>query len=777
MRFLFIIFIVSISLQVKGQQKVRFENQSIQTVLQQLENQFDVRFSYNNSVLREKNFSYTGTSDLSRILEEIQQQCLINFEFIDPKNIIVTLEKDVLYYEDLDEVTVTSEYLTFGFDQNQNDGSITLNPKKQGVLPGLTEADVLQSLQLVPGISSPTESATNIHIRGNTPDQNLVLWDGIKMYHQGHLFGMISAFNPNITDRVQVYKSGTSVKYSEHISGVIDMYSADNILQTTNVGIGANLTTADAFLKVPLINDKLGVLFSARRALTDVFDSPTYSKLKDKVFQNTKIEQNNVLVQEEDLRVLKDLFYFTDINAKLLWKISDRQKISFSSLFVNNTLDYTSVDLENEGSNDKLNLKNNGFSLTYENTLNEQWKIASTLQYSDYNSDYNLTIFNNGDDSYNKINTIHDFGALVQTQYHINQKSNVTLGADFSDHKVNFNINFPQDSSENESENNTLKTTSIFSEYALESKLWNLRAGVRANFYSIINKPYLEPRLYVGYQLNDFNKINFSVEVKNQTLSQLVTFEFNELGLDNNIWTLTDNDDIPILRNYQLNAGYNFNKNGWKIDIESYYKQNKGLTSFTRGFSSSSVQDNYTSGNSETYGLDVLIKKRINRFRSWVSYSLSKTDFSFENLQSATFPGNFDQRHVITFAGSYKLRKLQFSLGWYLATGKPFSKPDDINSFTNDDNEIENLLEFESLNNNRLPTYHKLDTSITYDFKIGRSKSIDSRVGVSLLNIYNRRNELDRFFDIEDNASQNEITQQTIVGLGITPNFLFRISF
>ena len=777
MRFLLILFVVLISIQVKAQQKISFDNQPIETVLKTLEKQFNVRFSYNNATINEQKFSYAGDLDLQNILDQILQQCLIKFELIDNENIIATLQKDNFYYEDLDEVTVITEYLTFGFDQNQNDGSISLNPKKQGVLPGLTEADVLQSLQLVPGISSPTESATNIHIRGNTPDKNLILWDGIKMYHQGHLFGMISAFNPNITDRVNVYKSGTSVKYSEHISGVIDMYSADDILNKTSVGIGANLTTADTFIKVPLVKNKLGVLLSARRALTDVFDSPTYSKLKNKVFQNTKIEQNNALVQEEELRVLKDLFSFTDINAKLLWQISDRQKISFSSLFVNNTLDYTSVDFENEGSNDKLDLTNNGFSLNYENTLNDRWKISSTIHYSDYNSDYRLNVFNDGEDSYNKINTIEDFGALLQAQYQIQQNSHITLGVDFSDHKVNFNISYPQDASENEIENNALKTTSVFSEYSLQLNRLNLRAGLRTNFFTTIDQINFEPRFYVGYQLNDFNKVNFSAEVKNQTLSQLVTFEFNELGLDNNIWTLTDNDDIPILKNYQLNAGYNFNKNGWKIDIESYFKRNKGLTSFTRGFSSSSVQDNYTSGSSETYGLDVLIKKRINRFRTWISYSLSKTDFSFENLQAIKFPGYLDQRHIIAVASSYKLKNLQFSLGWYLATGKPFSVPNGIDSFTNSDNEIENSLEFGDLNNNRLPTYHKLDTSVTYDFKIGSSKKINSRIGVSVLNIYDHKNELDRIFDLEESNNQNEIVQQTVVGLGITPNFLFRISF
>jgi hypothetical protein len=81
-----------------------------------------------------------------------------------------------------------SNYLTSGIDKN-NDGSISISPSQLGILPGLTEPDVLQSIQLLPGVQSPNETASGLFIRGGTPDQNLILWDGIKMYHSGHFLG------------------------------------------------------------------------------------------------------------------------------------------------------------------------------------------------------------------------------------------------------------------------------------------------------------------------------------------------------------------------------------------------------------------------------------------------------------------------------------------------------------------------------------------------------------------------------------------------------------
>ncbi|HEY4617322.1 MAG TPA: carboxypeptidase-like regulatory domain-containing protein, partial [Flavobacterium sp.] len=100
--------------------------------------------------------------------------------------------------EELNQVLI-NVYLTPGL-QKYLDGSTVLNTKKFGILPGLIEPDVLQSIQVLPGVESTNESIANINVRGGTNDQNLMIWDNIKMYHSGHFFGLISAYNPNLTN-------------------------------------------------------------------------------------------------------------------------------------------------------------------------------------------------------------------------------------------------------------------------------------------------------------------------------------------------------------------------------------------------------------------------------------------------------------------------------------------------------------------------------------------------------------------------------------------------
>jgi len=73
---------------------------------------------------------------------------------------------------------------------------IKMSPAKLAELPSLGEKDIFRTFQLMPGIGGSSGSSAGLYVRGGTPDQNLILYDGFTVYHQEHLFGMFSAFNP-----------------------------------------------------------------------------------------------------------------------------------------------------------------------------------------------------------------------------------------------------------------------------------------------------------------------------------------------------------------------------------------------------------------------------------------------------------------------------------------------------------------------------------------------------------------------------------------------------
>jgi len=682
----------------------------------------------------------------------------------------------------LDEIVLT-EYITTGFDRNNSDGSLLVKPRKLGILPGLTEPDVLQSLQLLPGISSPEESASDLHIRGGTPDQNLVLWDGIKMYHQGHFFGQISAFNPYITDQVEVYRSGTSVKYGDRISGVIDIKSTNKIPEKLEVGAGFNFTQADIFAKIPVDKD-LGLILSARRSYSDLIETVTFKKLNRKVFQNTKIDNGQTNLEEE-FDIVDNTFYFTDFNIKAIWKPSEKDHIAFSSLFVTNDLDYQARSSETFDK-DNLDLINNGYSLVWNRQQNDRLRFTISSYLSNYESDFvfnELEIEDNEVFDLSKKNNVDDFGITGMAHLNFGNEHGLLAGYDFNSSRVFYTI----DSAENgqvesdEFEDDNLNAHAVYGEYQYTNKAISLRAGVRANYFSSDKRVYVEPRLSTEIRITEDLALKASGEIKNQVISQLLLFDFNDIGVGNNIWVLADAVDIPVLNNKQLTLGFLFAKKGWKLDVDGYYKRIKGMTSFGQGFNNSSLSiADYAEGSSEIYGLDVLLKKRIGNFRTWVSYSISKTNFLFPDLQSSTFPGNFDQRHTLTFSNTVTLKQFQFSLGWTFNTGKPFSQPQGIETMMDGDDVVNNLIYTEQ-NNGRLENYHRLDASVVYDFFLGNNKRYKARIGASLLNIYNRDNQLDKVFRIANNEDDDDldaqIIEETRTGLGITPNIVFRINF
>ncbi len=785
--FLIILFLtVHLSAQ---EQKLEYLNEPLSIIIPDLESKFPVRFAFNNDLLTNKTFTFSGVITLEEILEEIKKQAILEFHFLDAKNIIIKRAAfdPSITITNLDEVLISNEYLTTGFDKIESDGSIKVNPDDLGILPGLTEPDVLQSLQLLPGISSPTESASDLHIRGGTPDQNLVLWDGIKMYHQGHFFGLISAFNPYITETINVSRSGTSAKYGDRISGVIDIRSSDKVHDSLTAGIGFNLIKADAFIKAPIVKDKLSLTASVRRSYSDVLSTITFKKMSNKVFQNTKVEGVSNQLENSDFEELHNKFYFTDYNFKTVWKPFTKHTITFSSLFVVNKLDYTAkinypdIDIELTA-NDYLDLTNRGFNIKWDVNISDKVDLKTSTYSSDYKSEYGYSDTLGPEDVYtsNTINDIKDLGGNTALHFFPNNKNSFKIGYDIVSNTIDYNItsdyNNDPESHFEEKDNDKLNIHSLFYEHIFQNKKWMLQTGIRASKVTTVNKEFLEPRLFLNYKLNKFWSIKTSLEIKNQSISKVLSETQNDLGLGNSLWILADNDR-PVLNNRQFSIGTLYEHQGWKIDIDGYFKKIKGLTVLKDFFTINEGEPTFSTGKSETIGVDILIKKRIRNFRTWLGYTVSKTNYFFNNINNSKgFLGNFDQTHVISLSNTYTHKNFQFSLGWNAATGKPFTKAIGV------DQDFFEIV-YEKKHASRLKTYHKLDASVMYDFYLTNSKTTKARIGVSLINIYDHKNELEKTYRLDtqyDEATDtytDNIIEQTNYGLRFTPNLVFRVNF
>ncbi|WP_273273490.1 TonB-dependent receptor [Maribacter polysiphoniae] len=676
-----------------------------------------------------------------------------------------------LNYEELDEVIVY-QFLTTGLSK-EIDASIRLTTADFGILPGLIEPDVLQTIQALPGIKSIDETVSNINIRGGTNDQNLILWDGIKMYQSGHFFGLISAFNPYLTDKVTVIKNGTSAQYGDGVSGVLDIETKNDITDDFYGGAGFNLINGDVYGEIPL-SPYTAFQFSARRSLTDFFDTPTYTSFFDRAFQDSQIKsgsgQNDEIKRNED-------FYFYDFTAKLLYDLNPYHKIRVSFININNHLYYNEQNLTTSSeTQSRLNQTNISFGGSLESEWNDVFSTKINAYYTRYNLDSENTTVNSPQ-LLSQENEVIETALKLKTTYKLRDALNWLNGYQITETGVlNFSdVTQPPYSNKIKG---VMRTHALFSELEYKSPNGRLyaRGGPRFSYIENLNtfsEFRIEPRLNVNYEFIDHLKMELQGEFKNQTTHQVVDLEQNFLGIEKRRWYIADPGNpllpLPITKSKQGSFGLNYDHHSLYIGIEGFYKQVDGISARTQGFQSEG-EFNGEIGNYTVKGLEFLINKKTKDYSAWLSYGFNVNDYTFQEIVPKTFPNNSDIRHTVTFAGNYTYNRFKFGIGLNYRTGKPYTKPDANNPV--DATFVPSRINFEEPNSSRLAQYLRADASAIYDFSL--SPRIKATAGASVLNFTNRRNILNRYYRINDN---DEIETVESVSLGLTPNISFRVKF
>ena len=742
------------------------QEQPILVLLHKIESSFDVRFSYNDDLLIDKNISYTANNEtLLEIITNLNKTTELYFEIISERNIIILPSDPNTINSDFEEQVlneiILKNYLTKGIHK-QKDGSFKISPKELKILPGLTEPDVFQSLQLLPGIVSPEETSTDIHVRGGSPDQNLILWDNVKIYHSGHLFGTFSAFNPYITDAVEFINKGTDAKYGDRVSSVIAIQTNNEIASNFSGGIGINGIEANTYFETPIIKDKLSILMSIRRSYTDIYATNTYEKLTNKVFQNTTTK--SILSSDSD-------FYYFDYNFKVNWKLDDNNTINFSYIKIENELDDTLKEPDfNRVYKDKLETENFGFSLNW----NKKWNQKFSHEIHAYQSKFNLLLYQSDElldiekNVFEKSNEVADLGVNFNITYQISDYKKLTGGYHFSNNQVKYSLS----NSNSLNDNQILNSHALFATYHYKNEeLFDLNAGIRMNYYSLVNQLELEPRINLFKKLSPNWNLNITAERKTQAISQINETISNSLTLENQFWALSSDDTFPVVRSVQLTGGFSFTKNNWQLELDTYFKEISGLTTLNIGFID--IDDfSFKEGESKVKGMDFYLKKQFDNYKTWVSYTLSSVKNHFEEVnEGASFPANTDIVNNFYWSHEYSFKQFHFALGWRWHTGKPYSKPEEI---IVDDQGNETLF-YKEINSFRLPNYKRLDFSSTYVFDISKRNNIQGTLGISVLNIFNTQNILNRSYSI--NSIDNEINTIDTKSLERVTNFVFRLTW
>lgn len=663
---------------------------------------------------------------------------------------------------------VISKFLTTGL-QKRVDGSTVLSTQKFGILPGLTDPDILQSIQALPGVESVNESIANINVRGGSNDQNLILWDGIKMYHSGHFFGLISAYNPNLTNKVVVAKNGTSAEFSDGVSSTINMFTKNEIGDKITGGFGINLLNIDVFLEIP-IHKKMAFHLSGRRSFTDIYTSPTYNTYFKRSFQDSELT-NNTTIQNSNK---SSDFFFYDYTLKFLYDINKNNKVRANLIGIDNHLDYAEsyTDNENTTSTKTSNLQQQNLGLGLQ--WNAKWTSKFTSDVSTFYSKYNIDAVDykiETDQKLTQANEVLETGIKINTKYRFHKYLSFLNGYQFNEIGIlnQTTVNLP---SYEKTKKDVLLNHALFSELEFNNNRTYLRFGLRANYFQKFSKFIIEPRLNFRQKIANHWALKLQGEYKNQSATQVIDFQDNFLGVEKRRCILANNQDIPISKSKQGSLGIEFQEHHFVLSTDAFYKLVDGITASNQGFYNN-FQYLRATGSYAVKGLEFLVNKTADRYSTWLSYTYSVNQYDFKEFTPSQFPNNIDIRHSVSMAFNYHvLKDLELSLGGIWRSGQPYTQPvqgeETIESGNN------TVVNYDTPNHKNLANFMRLDTSLKYHFQF--SEVLKSTLTIGVMNVTNKENIINRYYEVDPDNSEKAV-QVNHKSLGFMPNISCRIKF
>jgi len=649
-------------------------------------------------------------------------------------------------------------------------------------LPALLgEVDVLKTLQLLPGVQSGGEGQSGLYVRGGSPDQNLVLLDGVPIYNVSHVLGIFSVFNADAIKNVTLTKGGFPARYGGRLSSVLEINMKEGNTKELHGEGAIGLISSKLTLEGPIISDKTSFLISARRTYADLIFRPIVKK-------QSSIGGGQITPK----------LYFYDLNAKIQHKINDKHRLFVSAysgadVFYNK---YEDEDFITEGGIDWGNLIS---ALRWNYQINNKLFLNTTMTYSNYN--INFDVSNENKDSTNKekfsskyISGIEDVSGKLDFDFIPNPNHYIRFGVSATHHTYRPGALSLKLESGGESPIDTLIGSQKLSsmEYDLyiedEMNFGNFKAnvGLHASGLRVNDKFYnsIQPRLGMRYLLDNGVALKGAFTTMTQFIN-LLTSEAQSLPTD--LW-VPSTENVKPQESWQAAFGAAKTINDkFEVSVEGFYKQMKNVVSYKEGASfftgfGTDWQTKITQGDGEAYGAEFFVQKKKGRTTGWIGYTLSWNYRQFPDINGGQrYPFRYDRRHDLSVVVSHELNdRIAFSGAWVYGTGNAISLPTARYSVSGGSyswgtffSDVEVLGD---KNAYRMSDYHRLDFSV--EFRKQKAK-FERKWIISVYNAYWNKNPYylfaERVYDSNTQTYKRELKEISI--LPIIPSVTYSFKF
>ncbi len=717
----------------------------------------------------------------------------------------VRMNPQVLEFEG---VTVTA-YREEILQTNDEVSQVVLAPSQLATLPNIGEVDIFRSLQLLPGISAANDGSAGLYIRGGTPDQNLVLFDGMTIYHVDHFFGFFSAFNADAVKNVQVWKGGFPAKYGGRLSSVVNLTGNTGDRNRMQFGMGANLLSAHTSFEYP-ISDRVTFLVAARRSYSDFIGSSIYDRIYDTLTGDDSGGSTGGPVQGgrggrqgggggQDIfsGEFRPDFYFYDLNSKLTWHPGERDILSVSFYngadHLDKSQDFGDFSFQRPGgeSGEDLTLQTGDITkwgnLGVSGQWSRQWQdrlrtevlIAGSRYFSEYDRNSTLqSSFGSQQDSIGisrgfatateEDNEVNDITLRMDTSWQLSRAHQVEFGAGLS----RFDARYLSTLNDTISIIDRSEDANLYMAYLQDTwraGLWKITFGLRGSDYQLSGGLHIEPRASFTYHLSNRLQVKGAWGRYTQFVNRIVNENVLEGSRD--FWVLADNELEPGTSEHYI-AGLSYETDRWLFSAEAYRKDMDNLVEFSRRVRRLDDPGNYFFlGSGRAEGIEFLAQKKRGFMTGWVGYTLGKVEHQFPDLNNGlAFPADHDRRHEINAVVRRTVGEWTFAATWTYATGRAYTAPESQYAIRLLNDEYLSYIHVSGKNENRLPDYHRLDLSASRRYEV---KNWIYEVGVSLFNAYNHRNVWYREYQLDTTP----ITVTDALMLGFTPTVYIQLNF
>ena len=640
----------------------------------------------------------------------------VNIEADKTTELNVELEPIAIELQNVEVIDVKSQ------DQRDTRTSlIDLNPRDAKILAGAVE-DVFRTLQSLPGVLAPNDFSSQLIVRGSGPDQNLIILDDVEVFNPYRLYGVVSMFNPDAVENVDLISGGFPAKYGDRLSAVLDVTNREGTTSKSLSG-NVNISIVDANIvlegKNPF-NLKGSWLFNSRRTYYDLIMEP-FVKNAGLVDENTSFPS------------------FYDLQGKIVIGPYDGHKFLFNGILSRDAVDVVSA--EERTTPDSVgvyNITNNDLIsgawhyAPNRNTLN---KLIVSYYRNNGTTDFDSQIL---DPSLNRgafENTIPDTlapyllrfsfgGDFFYEKYSVDDKFTYILndhiiesgfGADFMKTTIDFTFDLDEELEAVSNSNpqfraalDDIKDVKYYNRYRayvqdnikLNEQL-TFQPSLRLDYYNILEKAYLAPRISMSYAFDELTTLRAVWGLYYQSPGYEKFFDQGTL------YDLSDRYTSTLVAERAVHYVLGIERwlsGEWSTRVEGYYKDFDNLyrpqklqgdrfytepipgkdPRYSSGwtlpatFSGDSLtQIPVNSAFGEAYGFEIFLSKKNtfyeSRFSGWVSYALA---FANRYEDEIKYPFNFDQRHTVNVVLNYQINSwLELGVRWQFGSGFPISQP------------------------------------------------------------------------------------------------------